>query len=390
LVSFQEFISDYPSFFAEWQVANRHKIYFFLVCDALIFVGFLTAFAIRRNHDTPTKRIKTIIENFFGLVVVMPAICIFLESFRGWIAPTYPQLSFYILFAPFVIFLIALVIYFAVMFYKNQKIRLSGPWNGVSRNHFSVSRKPPPPSRQSTQPQAQTMTNAPQHTEARTPQTGMKPIRDPTDLKPLSDTLFEFGGSYIVLSILVGLCIINVIGIALDPFMHTILAALFGVGAFIYWNWHQRPRTIVSATKPPDTAPIAKPVSGNMRVDFQRREVVRKQKTGGLSSVTYNTFELIIQVQFSETALKIIHHANLMPYTLSKYAASMFDFTLEHKYDPPIVVADLVGKPLVIIRDSLPELNTMESQLREALKTLNEAIKTAGETQTTARETFEL
>jgi hypothetical protein len=68
----------------------------------------------------------------------------------------------------------------------------------------------------------------------------------------------------------------------------------------------------------------------------------------------------------------------------------MFDFTFEHKYDHPIVVGDLIGKPLVVIRDSLLELNAMENELRAALNTLNEAIKTAGETPAASRDTFEL
>jgi len=215
--------------------------------------------------------------------------------------------------------------------------------------------------------------------------------RDPTDIKPLSETIYGFRGNYFILAFL-GFFTIFPILLFFAVYDGSLLfdAILFGIGTFFYWKWFQTPRTIVSATRPPDVAPIAKPISGNMRIDIQRREVVRRQKTVGLSSETFNTFELIVQVQFSETALKIIHHANLTPYALSKLAASMFDFTFEHKYDPPIVVGDLIGKPLVVIRDSLPELNAMENELRAALNTLNDTIKTAGETPAASRDTFEL
>ena len=215
--------------------------------------------------------------------------------------------------------------------------------------------------------------------------------RDPTDIKTLSEAIYRFRGNYFILGVLGFFTIFFFLALlAVHDGGLLFLVLLFGAGTFAYWNWFQTPRTIVSATRPPDVAPIVKPISGNMRIDIQRREVVRRQKSVGLSSVTFNTFELIVQVQFSETALNIIHHANLTPYVLSKHTASMFDFTFQHEYDPPIVVGDLIGKPLVVIRDLLPELNAMENELRAALNTLNETIKTAGETPAASRDTFEL
>jgi hypothetical protein len=209
--------------------------------------------------------------------------------------------------------------------------------------------------------------------------------RDPTDKKPVIQTLFEFGGSYIVLAFLILFAATGVLAFVLEGFPPALLGvAFFGGGAFVYWKWHQRPRTIVSATAPP-IAPVAPPASGNMRVQMQRREVVRRQKTGGLSSVTFNTFELILQVQFSETALKTIHHAGLLSYIIHGGPKNFLDDD-----DSPVFVSDLIGKPLTLIRESVPEINEIEAQLRASLSTLSDYIKSALQTPTTGAETFEL
>lgn len=209
--------------------------------------------------------------------------------------------------------------------------------------------------------------------------------RDPTDNKPALQKLFEFGGSYIVLGFLLLMAGGGISAFVMEGFPPALFGTvIFGGAAYAYWRWHQRPRTIVSATAPP-IAPITAPASGNMRVQMQRREVVRKQKTGGLSSHTFNTFELICQVQFSETALKTIQHAGLLLYTLYDGPKNLFDGD-----ESPLLVRDLIGKPVTLIRESVPEINDIEAQLRTSLTNLNDHIKSAQQTPMTNTDTFEL
>jgi hypothetical protein len=383
----EQLVNDFPMMLAHYQTKRPpwfQHFYFIplIVFFAWLYEDFIETKTLRRGPwgvPSPPTLLSNKSQQFKLLIIVvsstilLPTLNVLIDAVIFWTAAYYPAFK---IIGDIGYGLLWLCVYLIVVLswglfcYRILSPRMSSQLQ--SSNNHSVSAAQTP-----TEPQM----NPP------LPDHG----RDPTDIKPLSDTIYGFRGNYFILAFLGFFTIFPILAFFVVYDAGLLFSAiLFGAGTFAYWKWFQTPRTIVSATKPPDVAPLAKPISGNMRIDIQRREVVRRQKTVGLSSVTFNTFELIIEVQFSETALNMIHHANLTPYVLSKHTASMFDFTFEHEYDPPIVVRDLIGKPLVVIRDALPELNAMENELRAALNTLNEAIKTAGGTPAASRDTFEL
>jgi hypothetical protein len=212
--------------------------------------------------------------------------------------------------------------------------------------------------------------------------------RDPKDPQQGLNTAFTFtetGGSFIVLGFLALMAIAPTIAFLKEGFFPALIGTfIFGPATYAYWKWHQRPRYIVSETEPPPPAATAPPVSGNMRVTIQRKEVVYHQKTGGLSSDTYTAFQIICYVTFSESALAIMQHANLLGYVVA-------DEPFDDDSPGPILVSHLVGQdPVVVTRRELPAANDFERYLRESLKQLNSEITLAVSKPTTGTETFEL